>query len=75
MSVRKEIEAVTNRIRERSRASRETYLEQVEEMASRGPHRSALSCSNLAHGFAACGAAEKADLSADVKPNLGIITA
>ena len=75
MSARKEIEAVTNRIRERSRASRESYLQQVEELASRGPHRSALSCSNLAHGFAACGAAEKADLSDDVKPNLGIITA
>ncbi|MCB1416018.1 MAG: phosphogluconate dehydratase [Nitratireductor sp.] len=75
MSARKEVEAVTNRIRERSRASRESYLEQVEELASRGPHRSALSCSNLAHGFAACGAADKADLSGDVKPNLGIITA
>lgn len=75
MSARKEIQAVTGRIRERSRKSRETYLEQVDALASRGPHRSALSCSNLAHGFAACGTAEKADLSGDIKPNLGIITA
>ncbi|MCB1386617.1 MAG: phosphogluconate dehydratase [Nitratireductor sp.] len=75
MSARKEIEAVTNRIRERSRRTRETYLARIDELAGRGPHRSALSCSNLAHGFAACGVADKADLAGDVKPNLGIITA
>src|SRR5690606_5986046 len=37
--------------------------------------RTRLSCSNLAHGFAACPAADKAGLAGDVVPNLGIITA
>ncbi len=69
------IEAVTNRIRERSRPRRETYLERLEAAASATPHRSKLSCGNLAHGFAACGVSDKAALAGDVLPNLGIVTA
>ncbi len=69
------IEAVTNRIRERSRPRRETYLERLEAAASATPHRSKLSCGNLAHGFAACGVSDKAALAGDVVPNLGIVTA
>jgi phosphogluconate dehydratase len=34
-----------------------------------------LSCSNLAHGFAACGADDKEKLRGGVHPNIGIITA
>ncbi|WP_394690734.1 phosphogluconate dehydratase [Hoeflea sp.] len=75
MTVAPSIAAVTARIIERSRPSRETYLERLRHAASKGPHRSTLSCGNLAHGFAACGPADKANLSADVVPNLGIITA
>ncbi|MBS3648461.1 phosphogluconate dehydratase [Pseudaminobacter sp. 19-2017] len=74
MAVRREIESVTERIRERSRASREAYLQRVDEAASRSPHRSTLSCGNLAHGFAACAPGDKAALSGEVMPNLGIIT-
>ncbi|WP_157018599.1 phosphogluconate dehydratase [Mesorhizobium xinjiangense] len=69
------IEAVTTRIRERSKPSRELYLARIDEAAGRGPHRQVLSCGNLAHGFAACGPADKAALSADRVANLGIITA
>ena len=69
------IEAVTNRIRERSRPRRETYLERLEAAASATPHRSKLSCGNLAHCFAACGVSDKAALAGDVVPNLGIVTA
>ncbi len=69
------IEAVTTRIRERSRPRRETYLERLEAAASATPHRSKLSCGNLAHGFAACGVSDKAALAGDVVPNLGIVTA
>ncbi|WP_421872940.1 phosphogluconate dehydratase [Nitratireductor rhodophyticola] len=75
MTARPEIEAVTARIRERSRASREAYLERVDHAAGQAVHRSVLSCGNLAHGFAACGPADKAALSGDRVPNLGIITA
>ncbi|QBK29595.1 phosphogluconate dehydratase [Roseitalea porphyridii] len=69
------IAAVTDRIRERSRAGREIYLERLSERASQGPKRTKLSCGNLAHGFAACGTTDKANLKGDVVANLGIITA
>ena len=75
MSVKHEISAITARIAERSRASREAYLETVEENIARGVTRAALSCSNLAHGFAACGVTDKEKLAGEVVPNLGIITA
>ncbi|WP_113154218.1 phosphogluconate dehydratase [Nitratireductor sp. OM-1] len=75
MTARPEIEAVTARIRERSRASREAYLERIEHAAGQAVHRGVLSCGNLAHGFAACGPADKAALSGDRVPNIGIITA
>ena len=75
MTARREIEAVTARIRERSRVSREAYLARIDEAASKGPHRARLSCGNLAHGFAACAPQDKAALSGDTVPNLGIITA
>ncbi|WP_265516528.1 phosphogluconate dehydratase [Nitratireductor luteus] len=74
MTARREIEAVTERIRERSRPAREAYLARVDEAVSKGPHRTVLSCGNLAHGFAACGVHDKQALSGDVVPNLGIIT-
>ncbi len=75
MKIRREIQAVTDRIVERSKPGREHYLAVIDEFASKGPHRAALSCSNLAHGFASCGAGDKALLAGDITPNLGIITA
>ncbi len=74
MTARSDIEAITERIRERSRASRELYLERVAQAAGRSANRAVLSCGNLAHGFAACAPGEKAALSGDTVPNLGIIT-
>ena len=75
MTVDTRIAAVTRRIIERSKPTRETYLARVKDAASNGPHRSVLSCGNLAHGFAACGVTDKANLSGDTVPNIGIITA
>ena len=68
------IEAVTAHIRERSRATREVYLVRVDAAAGKRANRGVLSCGNLAHGFAACAPGEKAVLSGDVVPNLGIVT-
>ena len=52
MTVRKDVEAITDRIRERSRPARELYLDRIEKAASRTANRATLSCGNLAHGFA-----------------------
>ncbi|WP_193177172.1 phosphogluconate dehydratase [Oricola nitratireducens] len=73
--VQKTVAEVTERIRERSRPTREPYLERLHARAAQGPKRSKLSCGNLAHGFAACGPYDKDALKGDVVPNIGIITA
>jgi phosphogluconate dehydratase len=69
------IEKVTERIRERSAATRSDYLERMRAAASDGPVRGGLACSNLAHGFAASGSADKKALAGTVLPNIGIVTA
>lgn len=75
MSADSRIEAITKRIVERSKPTREAYLDRTRRAISKGVHRSTLSCGNLAHGFAVCSPADKAALAGDVVPNLGIITA
>ena len=75
MTVNPVLDAITARIRERSLPTRRDYLRRVDAAVSKGVHRSVLGCANLAHGFAACGAADKAALAGDAMPNLGIITA
>jgi phosphogluconate dehydratase len=67
--------AVTERIVARSAATRSAYLARIRAAATRGPQRARLSCSNLAHGFAACDADDKADLRADAKANIAIVSA
>ena len=74
MTARAEIEAITQRIRERSKPTRDAYLARVETAIAEKPHRSVLSCGNLAHGFAACGPMDKQLLAGDRVPNIGIIT-
>ncbi|GLQ36872.1 phosphogluconate dehydratase [Rhizobium albus] len=69
------IETITRRLVERSKPTREAYIDRVRRAAGQGPHRSALACGNLAHGFAACGPTDKEALAGDRLPNLGIITA
>lgn len=70
-----QIEAVTNRIVERSKESRKKYLEGIAQAYNDGVTRKSLNCGNLAHGFAGCGSHDKAELAADITPNLAIVTA
>jgi len=74
MSVNKNIAAITQRLVERSKPSREIYLDQVTAASNVKRNRSGLTCGNLAHGFAACGPNDKARLSAGDAANLAIIT-
>ncbi|HZP66558.1 MAG TPA: phosphogluconate dehydratase, partial [Rudaea sp.] len=75
MSLNPIVAEVTARIAERSRASRERYLARIDAARGSGPHRRRLSCGNLAHGFAACGATDKSRLRAGTTPNIGIVNA
>lgn len=65
---------VTRRIIDRSKDSRKTYLEKVAR-ANQGKRRRGLSCGNLAHGVAACGAGDKDKLNTQSVVNIGIVTA
>ncbi len=66
---------ITERIVERSGPTRSAYLAMIRDAAARGPKRTALSCSNLAHGFAACDAHDKEALKGDAKANIAIVSA
>ncbi len=66
---------VTERIVERSRPSRQAYLERIDAAAAKCPARKRLGCANFAHGFAACGAGDKEALRDGSGPNLAIVTA
>ncbi|MGL4311632.1 MAG: phosphogluconate dehydratase [Paracoccaceae bacterium] len=68
------IARVTDRIRERSRQSRQDYLDRMARAAAAGPARAHLSCGNQAHAYAAMGH-DKTALVAARAPNIGIVTA
>jgi len=69
------VAAVTQRVRERSISRREAYLSRLDAQAQAGPSRGALSCGNLAHGMAACSAADKSRLTDERVTNIGVVSA
>jgi phosphogluconate dehydratase len=68
------VRLVTERIRERSQPSRAAYLQQIEAARHASPQRASLSCTNLAHGFAASEPADKQTLKQMRWPNLAIVS-
>ena len=68
------IARVTERIIERSRPGRTRYLDLIAREADKGLNRTALSCGNLAHGFAASGE-DKPVIREGKAVNIGIVTA
>ncbi len=73
--VHSQIQVVTDRIVERSKTTRASYLEQMTAQFQTVAVRSGLHCGNLAHAFAGCGSHDKSVLAGDAQPNLGIVTA
>ncbi|HMN46731.1 MAG TPA: phosphogluconate dehydratase [Povalibacter sp.] len=65
---------VTTRIRGRSVGTRADYLARMDEAHSRNATRAGLSCTNLAHGFAASDATDKEALKQMRWPNLAIVS-
>ncbi len=68
------IERVTQRIIDKSRDSRRRYLELMEREGDKHGNRSFLSCSNLAHGFAAA-LEDKPAIASTRGANIAIVTA
>ncbi len=69
------LQAVTERIVTRSESARQAYLQRLDAFAEEGPLRKGLSCTNLAHAFAAAPDSDKEELKAMHWPNIGIVSA
>ena len=74
MTLHSTLAAVTERIIERSKSTRRSYLDLIARQNERGINRPRLSCGNFAHGFAAAGE-DKEAISHLSGPNIGIVTA
>ncbi len=74
MTLHPVIERVTARIVEKSRPSRQRYLDLIASEGDKGVNRTSLSCGNLAHGFAASGD-DKATIRTGTAMNIGVVTA
>ncbi len=74
MALNDTIARVTDRIEERSRQMRGTYLDRMRRAADEGPRRAHLTCGNQAHAYAAMGTDQDA-LATGQAPNIGIVTA
>lgn len=67
---------ITQRIIERSRPTREAYLNRIRALKQQGKvERDQLGCSNLAHGYAAMPKTIKIELQKHDVPNIGMISA
>ncbi|WP_237054975.1 phosphogluconate dehydratase [Microbulbifer sediminum] len=73
--VHSKVQAVTERIIERSEQTRAEYLAQVEKSHIEGRAASHLSCGNLAHAIAASSQEEKNLIASGRGPNLAIVNA
>ena len=74
MTLHPTVAAVTERIRRRSATTRAAYLARIEQARVNGPVRNSVSCTNLAHSFAASAPADKAKLREMRWPNIAIVS-
>lgn len=69
------LQAVTERIRQRSAGTRAAYLRRLDRWANRPRGAERMGCANVAHAFAALPASDKLRVVAERAPNLAIVTA
>lgn len=69
------IRTVTDRIRARNAGPRADYLDRMQQARTQAATRTTLSCTNLAHGFAAMDGTDKERLRGSRWPNLAIVSA
>lgn len=74
MSMNPIVAKITDRIIARSKTSRASYLDLIDRQRDEGVHRPAMSCGNLAHGFAASGD-DKATIRGGKAMNIGVVSA
>jgi len=69
------LKEVTQRIRERSAATRAAYLKRVDAAVDRPRGSDRMGCANVAHAFAAMPANDKLRIVAERAPHIGVVTA
>ncbi len=69
------LQEVTQRIAERSTATRRAYLDGVDWAAQRPRGADRMGCANVAHAFAALPSSDKFRVVAEKAPHLGVVTA
>jgi phosphogluconate dehydratase len=69
------VQAVTERIRQRSAALRQPYLARIDKLAQRPRGSERMGCANVAHAFAALPANDKFRVVAERAPHIGIVSA
>jgi phosphogluconate dehydratase len=69
------LKAVTDRIRARSAATREAYLERLAKFGGRRRGLERMGCANVAHAIAALPGDDKFRIVAEKAPHLGVVTA
>ncbi len=74
VSPHSQLKKVTERVIERSKSTRSAYLARIDAAHGKFPARQALSCANLAHGFAGLEGQEKIVIKAVREPNIGIVS-
>ena len=74
LSMNDAIHRVTQRIIEKSKPTRQRYLDLIAREGDKGVNRATMSCGNLAHGFAASGD-DKPAIRTGNAMNIGIVTA
>ena len=75
MKLHTSVDAVTSKIRERSKVTRAAYLARVDAAAGRAPGAERMGCANVAHAVAAMPANDKLKIVAHRSPNIGIVNA
>jgi len=75
MALHPTLASITDQIRERSQPTRSRYMAHVAAARVNGPSRGRISCTNLAHSFAAEAPSDKLSLREIRAPNIGIVSA
>ena len=75
MALHPTVTNITASVTARSAATRSAYLARVEQARAAGTSRGRISCTNLAHAFAAESPADKLVLREIRAPNIGIVSA
>jgi len=75
VTISETIDQITQRIIEKSKPTRTSYLEKMRSATLNKRTRSYLSCGNLAHGMAACNSNDKEIIAREEAANIGVISA